>query len=96
MIKLGGLVSQNPFKPKEEKEKKNIEEGLSKKSLENVDPHVIDIMHELYYVLTDAIYGKIDTIYKKASEQNKDWKPEYDKIKKIKKLVESLETGKIL
>lgn len=76
---------------------KIMNEGkLSKSSLDNIRKEVINDIHEGYYDLADAVNGKLRYAYMDASQNNSDWKNEYETFKKIKKLVDSLETGKIL
>jgi len=86
--KLDKMLSDS-IKPK-------LNEGLTKKSLENVNQDTIDDIHEGYYALTDVIRGKLRYALMQASQDNPDWKKEYSIFLKIQKLVNSLETSKIL
>jgi len=73
-----------------------LTEKLSKSSLETMDKSVINDIHKGYYSLGDALKSELQYALMKASQDDKAWKAEYTKLKKIKAIFDTMETGKIL
>jgi len=78
------------------KKESNMNENLSKSSLEKVDSSDIENIRDDYYRLADIKSGELAKSLKKASQSDPSWKNEYETYKKIMTLIDKLEIGKIL
>ena len=76
--------------------KKQVTESLSKASLSGIDNETLNDIKDGYYAIGDALQGQMRYGYMQAAHDNKDWKPEYDKFKKLMDIFNKMETGKVL